>query len=134
MYKHHGLPHSIVSDRDKVFLSNLWKELFRLADVQLRMSSAYHPQSDGQTERVNQCLDVWRRSFVVLSMPALINGVSGYQLHNSGITRLHIQLREGRHLKCSMGVALDSLVFQILLSLLPLIYLYGCRTGRSCLI
>jgi hypothetical protein len=43
IYKHHGLPKSIVSDCDKIFLSQLWKELFRLADVRLHMCLAYHP-------------------------------------------------------------------------------------------
>jgi transposase InsO family protein len=53
IYKLHGLPSAIVSDRDRIFTSQLWRELFKLAGVELRMSSAYHPQSDGQTERVN---------------------------------------------------------------------------------
>ena len=59
IYKLHGLPTAIVSDRDKVFTCMLWKELFRLARVELRMSSAYHPQFDGQTERVNQCMETF---------------------------------------------------------------------------
>lgn len=64
VYKLHGLPTAIVSDRDKILTSLLWRELFRLAGVELRMSSAYHPQSDGQTERVNHCMEMFLRCLV----------------------------------------------------------------------
>jgi len=63
IYKLHGLPNAIVSDRDRIFTSHFWRELFRLADVQLQMSSSYHPQSDGQTERLNQSMETFLRCF-----------------------------------------------------------------------
>ncbi|WVZ88557.1 hypothetical protein U9M48_035065 [Paspalum notatum var. saurae] len=64
VYRLHGLPQSLVSDRDRVFTSQFWRELFALAGVQLCMSSSYHPQSDGQTERVNQCMETYLRCYV----------------------------------------------------------------------
>jgi hypothetical protein len=64
IYKLHGMPLAIVSYRDIIFNINLWKELFALAGVQLQMSSSYHPQSDGQTERLNQTMETFLRCSV----------------------------------------------------------------------
>jgi transposase InsO family protein len=64
VYRLHGMPDNIVSDRDRVFTSAFWQQLFTLSGTQLCMSSSYHPQSDGQTERVNQCIETYLRCFV----------------------------------------------------------------------
>ncbi|KAK4410255.1 Transposon Ty3-G Gag-Pol polyprotein [Sesamum angolense] len=54
---YNGLSTNIVTDRDKIFTSSFWKELFKLLGTNLNLSTAYHPQSDGQMERVNQCVE-----------------------------------------------------------------------------
>lgn len=60
----HGMPIRIVSDRDKLFTSTFWKSLSQLLGVHQAMSTAFHPQSDGQTERVNGILEDYLRAFV----------------------------------------------------------------------
>jgi hypothetical protein len=62
IFRLHGLPRKIISDRDPKFTSNLWKHLMKLLDVNLNLSTSHHPQTDGQTERLNKTLEQMLRS------------------------------------------------------------------------
>ena len=64
VWKYHGLPTDNVSDRDSRFTSETWKEFLRLSGIRPRMSTAFHPQTDGQTERLNQTIEAYLRAFV----------------------------------------------------------------------
>ena len=62
--KYHGLPSTIISDRGPVFRSQFWSNLLKFIKIKANLSTAFHPESDGQTERVNQTLEQYLRAFV----------------------------------------------------------------------
>ena len=64
VWKHHGLPDSIISDRGTQFVSAFWDELTRQLKIDARLSSAYHPETDGQTERTNAVMEQFLRAYV----------------------------------------------------------------------
>jgi len=64
VWKLHGLPESIILDRGVQFAVGIMKELNNLLEIQTKLSTAYHPQTDGQTERINQELEQYLRVFI----------------------------------------------------------------------
>ena len=64
VFRSHGIPKTIVSDRDSKFTSAFWKALFKLCGTKLAMSTAFHPQTDGLTERANRTLEEMLRAYV----------------------------------------------------------------------
>ncbi|TPX47565.1 hypothetical protein SeLEV6574_g02595, partial [Synchytrium endobioticum] len=63
IFKYHGLPANIVSDRGGQFISSFWRHLCQLLDIKTNFSTARHPQSDGQTERVNAIVEQYLRCY-----------------------------------------------------------------------
>ena len=71
IYKLHGLPAQIISDRDSLFTSTFWQTLHKLIGTELRLSSSFHPQTDGSTERANRtigqmlrmCIDIDQKNW-----------------------------------------------------------------------
>ena len=64
VWRHHRLPEEVISDRRPAFMSNFLRELAALLGVKLTLSTSYHPQTDGQTEHVNQEIEAYLRVFV----------------------------------------------------------------------
>ena len=65
IFKLHGMPTSIILDRDPTFTSKFWQELFKLQGTQLKMSTSYHPQTDGSTKAFNKCLETYLGCFAL---------------------------------------------------------------------
>jgi len=63
IWKYHGTPTDIVSDRDSRFTSETWKEFLRELGTRPRMSTVFHPQTDGPTERLNQTIEAYITAF-----------------------------------------------------------------------
>jgi hypothetical protein len=64
VFSKHGIPKTIVTDRGQPFAAALWREFSRILGIDTRYSTAYHPQTDGQTERVNQELESYLRFYI----------------------------------------------------------------------
>lgn len=62
--RHHGVPSTIVSDRDPRFTAHFWRTVFEMIRTKLAMSTSFHPQTDGQTERDNRTIEDILRSYV----------------------------------------------------------------------
>ena len=63
IYKFYGLPKVIISDKDNLFMSELWQDFWTLQGSKLYFSIAYHSQTDGQSEVVNMCFKTYFRCF-----------------------------------------------------------------------
>ena len=88
--KYFGLPKDIISDRDARFIGKFWVELFKLLGSELKFSTANHPQTDGQTERVNALLEEYLRHFVTASQKNWVDLLDAaqfcYNIHRSSST------------------------------------------------
>ena len=97
IYKLHGLPERIISDRDSLFTSHFWRKLHALLNVELRLSSAFHPQTDGATERANrtmtqmlrQCVSPNQRDWVT-KLPAIEFAMNSARSSTTGFTPFYL--------------------------------------------
>jgi hypothetical protein len=62
--RNHGLPDSIICDRDTRFMSKFWNSLFSFFGTKIKASSSFHPETDGQTEAMNKTLEIMIRHYV----------------------------------------------------------------------
>ena len=79
LVRDHGVPITIITDRDKLFMSNYWKTISAAMGTKPKMSTAYHPQMDGQTEQANQVLE---RTYGITSTRPTAIGYNYYQWHS----------------------------------------------------
>jgi transposase-like protein len=63
VWKHHGTPRVVVSDRGPQLVTAFMRELYRRLEIKLALSTAYHPQTNGQTEHINQVIEGYLRAF-----------------------------------------------------------------------
>ncbi|KAL0405147.1 UNVERIFIED_CONTAM: hypothetical protein Slati_3828600 [Sesamum latifolium] len=101
IYRLHGMPKSIVSNRDPLFLSTFWRELFCLNGTKLAFNSAYQPQTDGQTEVLNRILEIYLQRFVSEELQLCFRFLHLVEFwynstHHSSIGMMHFQALYGR--------------------------------------
>jgi hypothetical protein len=113
----HGVPAAIISDRDPRFTSKFWQQLWKQFGTQLKMSTSYHPQTDGQTERTNRTVEQMLRPFVNNNandwdrhLPAVEMAINSSKQSSTGQTPF--QLNYGRDISLPLDIALRSAIQQ----------------------
>jgi hypothetical protein len=99
VYRHHGLPLEIISDRDPIFMSKFWTTLFEMLRVKLRPSSAYHPE---KTARLKSLTEKLKKSFVVSSIIINRIGIFSSLTWSLPTIRLHIARPHSPHFSSRM--------------------------------
>ncbi|KNG46626.1 hypothetical protein TW65_06673 [Stemphylium lycopersici] len=92
-YPIHGIPRAITSDRGPQFVCDLWRHFCKLLDVEQRLSTAYHPQTDGATERMNQEIEkmirIWatytQENWLAL-LPIVIGAINNREASSTGLS------------------------------------------------
>jgi transposase InsO family protein len=110
VFANHGTPSKITSDRDKLFTSNMWQSFADLMGIEHRLSTAYHPQTNGQTERVNQTLEQYLDA---TSTTSRMTGQGCYPWLNLHTTMQSTRPRTKRHFSRIMGIIPQSSVNQL---------------------
>ena len=64
VWKYHGLPSTIVSDRGPQFIAEVWKHICKALQISTKLSTAHHPKTDGQTERLNAEMEIYLRAYI----------------------------------------------------------------------
>jgi transposase InsO family protein len=115
VFRLHGLPDEIISDRGSVFTSRFWKSFLSLLDTRVATSTAFHPQTDGQTERMNRTIEQMLRFLVDyrqtnwdLLLPIVEFSINNHRSQSTQHTPFY--LNYGHHPKTPSNMALKSLV------------------------
>jgi len=104
VYPLHGLPLQIISDRGVQYLAKLFQEWCKILGIESTMSTAYHPQTDGQTEHVNQALEQYLRCYINYNLSNWLDLLPSAEFaYNNqaykGIKESLFYLEYGRHLR-----------------------------------
>jgi hypothetical protein len=108
VFRYHGLSEEFIFDRDSRFASEFWKGVTKLLGTRLCVSSSFHPQTDGQTERVNQTLEAYLRHFVSATLNDWDLLLSRAEFAHNNAFHKSVQatpfsLNQGRHPRTPMG-------------------------------
>ena len=120
VFAKHGTPTDIVSDRGKHFISQFWRSLFQLLDIKANLSTAYHPETDSQTECVNQILEQYLRVYINYQQDDWVNllPLAEFAYNNTSQSATMVTpffANKGFHPK--LEVSLDSVVLRLLTKL-----------------